>query len=230
MSKAKLVKARREFLKSGTAIIAAALGTTLVPNRVSANDVFSVLSNLELIDLSVPMENRSPSETEPPRITYTDHDESVEAMKWVFECSARDLVYSKGKGWAVEDIGLSSHSGTHIDAPYHYGATSGGKPARKIDEVPLKWCFGPGVVLDLRAKKAGELITIDDLKKALERIQYRLNPLDIVMLHTGVDKKWGSKEYFRQPGLGYESTLWLVDQGIRMIGTMPGRWTDPLKT
>src|SRR5690606_35564749 len=121
-------------------------------------------------------------------------------------------------GWAIEQIEAITHTGTHVDAPYHYGPTSGGKPARRIDEVPLEWCFGPGVVLDLRHKAAGEFIEIDDLRAALERAGHQLQPLDIVLLQTGADARLGSPEYFAQPGLGREGTLWLVEQGVRMIG------------
>ncbi len=76
----------------------------------------------------------------------------LETMRRVFGCEAGDLVYSNGQGWAVENLTASSHCGTHVDAPYHYGASSGGKPARRIDEVPLQWRFAPGVVIDIRQK------------------------------------------------------------------------------
>jgi kynurenine formamidase len=84
--------------------------------------------------------------------------------------------------------------------------------------MAIDWCVGPGVVLDMRFKKSGELITVTDLKTGLEKIRYELKPLDIVMIHTGAGERWGTKEYLEQPGLGRESTLWLVDQGIKMIG------------
>ena len=38
------------------------------------------------------------------------------------------------------------------------------------------------------------------------------------MLQTGADARLGSPEYFRQPGLGREGVLWLVEQGVRVIG------------
>ena len=43
----------------------------------------------------------------------------------------------------------STHSGTHVDAPLHYGPSANGH-TRTIDEVPLEWCFGNGVRLDFR--------------------------------------------------------------------------------
>ena len=128
------------------------------------------------------------------------------------------LVYSSGLGWAVEEIQAITHTGTHVDAPYHYGPISEGKTARRIEQVPLEWCFAPGVILDVRHKAPGDFITVEDLTAALEQIAYRLQPLDIVLLHTGADKRLRSPAYFDQPGLGREGVLWLVEQGVRVIG------------
>ncbi len=176
------------------------------------------LSSLRLIDLSVSLEHQAPGELEPPKIEYVDHEAGGAAMAAIFECAREDLVYSNGGGWAVENVTASSHCGTHVDAPYHYGATSGGAPAKRIDDIPLEWCFGPGVVIDVRHKKPGDMIAVNDLQAALQRIAYQLKSGDIVLLHTGASGRWGTKEYFQQPGLGRESTLWLVEQGIRVIG------------
>ena len=178
-----------------------------------------MLGNVRLIDLSVPLESDAVSEPRPGRIEYTTHAEAgLDQMRAAFGVEPGDLVYSNGAGWAVEEVHAITHTATHVDAPYHYGAMSEGKPARTIDEVPLEWCFAPGVVLDFRDKPAGAEITGEDLEAALDRIGYALKPFDIVMLHTGADKRLGSPAYFEQPGLGREGTLWLVEQGVRVIG------------
>ena len=57
-----------------------------------------------------------------------------------------------------------------VDAPWHYYPTSGGKKARTIDELPLEWFYGDGVVLDMRHKEQGGLISTEDVKAALEKI------------------------------------------------------------
>ena len=132
--------------------------------------------------------------------------------------AAIPLAYSNGLGWAVEEVQAITHTGTHVDAPYHYGPTSEGKPARAIDQVPLEWCFAPGVVLDVRHKATSEFIAVADLEAALARIDYQLRPLDIVLLHTGADKRLGSPDYFAQPGLGREGVLWLTERGVKVIG------------
>jgi kynurenine formamidase len=178
-----------------------------------------MLGNMRLIDLSVPLEHLAPSEPMPARIHYVRHDsEGLEQMQRFFGVSPKDLVYSGGLGWAVEEIQAITHTGTHVDAPYHYGPTSEGKPARTIDDVPLEWCFAPGVILDMRHKQPGDCIEVADLEAALARIEYQLRPLDIVLLQTGSDKRLGSADYFAQPGLGREGVLWLVEQGVRVIG------------
>src|SRR3954454_17187935 len=130
-----------------------------------------MFGKMRLIDLSVPLEHNAPSEPMPARIHYVRHaGEGLEQMQKFFGVQAGDLVYSEGQGWAVEEIQAITHTGTHVDAPYHYGATSEGRPARTIDEVPLEWCFAPGVVLDMRHKAAGAFITVADLEAALAGI------------------------------------------------------------
>ena len=172
-----------------------------------------------LIDLSVPLEHQAASEPLPATIHYIRHDgEGLRQMQHFFGVRPEHLVWSGGLGWAVEEVHAITHTGTHVDAPYHYGPLSEGKPARTIDQVPLEWCFAPGVVLDVRHKAAGECITPGELEATLRRVGVELRPYDIVLLHTGADKRLGSPDYFAQPGLGREGVLWLVERGVKVIG------------
>jgi len=172
-----------------------------------------------LIDRSVPLEHEAVSEPLPAKIRYITHDgEGLRQMQQFFGVKPADLVYSHGLGWAIEEIQAITHTGTHVDAPYHYAPTAEGRPARRIDALPLEWFFAPGVLLDLRHKAAGEFITVEDLQAALERIAYRLQPLDIVLLQTGADQRLHTPDYFAQPGLGREGVLWLTEQGVKVIG------------
>ena len=175
-------------------------------------------TNLRIVDLSVPLAHMSASEPLPARIHYIGHaDEGLAQMQQFFGVTPADLVYSDGQGWAIEEIQAITHTGTHVDAPYHYGAMSEGKPARTIDQVPLEWCWRRASCSTCGTKRPGTLITVDDLSRALDRIDYSLEPLDIVLLQTGADAAW-VPDYFRQPGLGHEGVLWLVEQGVRVIG------------
>jgi len=137
-----------------------------------------------------------------------------------------------GVGWAVEFLTLATHSGTHLDAPYHYHPTMDqGKPATTIDEIPLEWCFSNGVLLDFRHKADGERITAQDVKRELGRIQYEIKPLDIVLVQTGADAFWGKPEYLiKGAGMDRESTLYLTEKGSRWSESTPGAGTGPCLT
>ena len=105
-----------------------------------------------IIDISVALQNdiaSDPPGTE-PRITYIDHKQSAEQVCAFFP-GLTPAELPEQEGWAVERIDISTHNGTHLDAPWHFASTmDGGKRAITIDEVPLEWCFNPGVKLDFR--------------------------------------------------------------------------------
>ena len=162
-----------------------------------------MFGKFRMIDLSVPLSHNSVSEPMPAQIHYVRHDaEGLQQMQQFFGVRPEDLVWSNGMGWALEEIQAITHTGTHVDAPSHYGALSEGKPSRTIDQVPLEWCFAPGVVLDVRHKAAGEFIVISDLENALAKIDYRLRSLDIVLLWTGAGSTSGLARLLRPARTG----------------------------
>lgn len=172
--------------------------------------------NWQIIDLSVSMENYA-SEPFPPRILHLDHASGARRLSGL--AGIDPTSFPDGLGLATDVVEATTHSGTHVDAPWHYGPTTDGRPALKIDQVPLEWCCGPGVVFDVRHKAPGSEITVADLEDALGKIGYVLQPGDIALLQTGVDRYWGTSRYLdMQPGLGEEGTAWLVGQGVRCIG------------
>jgi kynurenine formamidase len=183
---------------------------------------------IKFIDLSLSIES-VPSDPENmiPQMEYMDHQAGLVSTQEMFGCRAEDLPL--GLGWAVERITLSTHSGTHLDAPWHYAPLSEGKRAKTIDQIPLEWCFGNGVVLDFSRKRDGALITVKDLEKALKKIRYRIKPRDMVLIRTGADRYWGKPEYLiRGCGMGRESTLWLLEQGVKVVGIDAWSWDRPL--
>jgi len=75
-----------------------------------------------------------------------------------------------GQGWSRENFArLGTHSATHVDAPYQYNAEIGGAPAETIDELPLEWFHGPGVVVDFTAKDDGDAVTTGEMAAAIAR-------------------------------------------------------------
>ncbi len=183
------------------------------------------------IDLGISIEADLPSDPPEmiPQIDYITHEMGAEQMCGFFPGLEKDQL-PKGLGWSVEKLTLATHSGTHLDAPYHYHPTMDkGKPALTIDEVPLEWCYGDGVVLDFRHKEDGEGITVEDIKKELERIKYEIKPFDIVLVQTGADAAWGTMEYlFKGAGMVRESTLFLLEKGVKVVGIDAWSWDRPL--
>jgi kynurenine formamidase len=176
-----------------------------------------------LIDLSIGIEDGAASEPDPASIDRMDHREGAEWLAENLRAMGQDVEaddFPDGTALAWEEVHAITHTATHMDAPYHYGAESGGEPARTIDEVPLEWGCGEAVVLDVRHLDAGEEIRVADVRSALEDLDHELSAGEIVLLQTGADDLWGSPEYLTDfPGMGREATRWLVDRGVKVIGT-----------
>jgi kynurenine formamidase len=133
-------------------------------------------------------------------------------------------------GWANEVIELSTHGTTHVDAPWHYSPVCDGKPARTIDELPLEWFHGPGVVIDISYLDSPAAATVDEIKTGLADAGHELRPGDIVLIRTGNDRLLGSRDYFDAgPGVSAEATRWLIDRGVRLMGIDAWGWDAPLK-
>ena len=177
---------------------------------------------MALVDLSVGIEDGIASEPNPATVESMDHTEGAEQLAENLRAMGFDIEaddFPDGTALAWEDVHVITHTATHMDAPFHYGPESGGEPARTIDDVPLSWCCGDAVVLDVRHLGAGEEIGVEDLKDALNELDHELSE-SIVLIQTGADELWGEPEYLTEfPGMGREATLWLVERGVRVIGT-----------
>lgn len=155
------------------------------------------------------------------------HDEGAQEIEQLFGVT-RDLLRD-GEGWTRETLTLGTHNATHVDAPWHYNSTIGGRRAEAIDELPLEWFFGPGVVLDFTARGDGEVIGAADLPGALAEAAHDLAAGDIVLVRTGRDAFYGQADYIsRGPGVSAEATRWLVDRGVRVMGIDAWGWDRPL--
>jgi len=135
------------------------------------------------------------------------------------------------KGWADDTITkMGVHATTHIDAPWHYGPTSGGAPAATIDAIPLERCIGPGVVLDMTHKADDDPITVDDMEAALAQTGATLGEGTIVLIRTGRDRLMGSKAFWTTgTGMSAAATEWLLDRGVTVMGIDQWGWDLPFR-
>lgn len=184
---------------------------------------------MRFIDLSLPLEDDT---SWAPwwmraRVKHQGHTFGRRVIRLLFGLRQRHL--RSGLGWANDIIKLSTHGTTHVDAPWHYAPTSEGQPARTIDQMPLDWFYGPGVVLDIRHLEPQAAASVADLQLALDKTGHPLRPGNIVLIQTGNDQYWGRREYFsRGPGVSPEGTRWLLDQGVRLTGIDAWGWDMPL--
>src|ERR1019366_371257 len=112
-------------------------------------------------------------------------------------------------------IVTGDHVGTHIDSRGHI------KPdAPRAEGIPIEFCYGDGVVLDLTHKGPGEEISPADIEEAERKLGgYRMKPLDIVLLRTDAAKLRFDKRYLTDhPGMTKEAVHLLLDRGVKVMG------------
>jgi len=109
----------------------------------------------------------------------------------------------------VDRLNLGSHTGTHIDAPYHFLASGA-----KMDEFDVNRFVGNGVVVDVTGKTANEAIDAADLAS----YKQKLKEGDFVMFHTGWDRYFGQELYLNHPYLSPDCAEALVSMGVSLVG------------
>jgi kynurenine formamidase len=182
------------------------------------------------VDISVPLETGIQSDPPMmmPKIDYFDHSMTAEQVMMFFPGLKKEDLPG-GEGWAIEMLQIATHNGTHLDAPYHFHSTmNNGERAITIDEVPLEWCFNPGVKLVFRHMEAGYVAPAGDVEAELKRIGHELQPLDIVIVNTSAGMAYGQPDYLLKGcGMGREATLYLLERGVRVTGTDAWSWDAP---
>jgi kynurenine formamidase len=190
------------------------------------------MKKMKFIDLSIPIANGLNCDPGPgPTINYSDHNEGASGMVATFPELRKDDL-PDGKGWAVENITLSTHHGTHMDSPYHYFPTQDNEISKRnsltIDEIPLEWCIAPLIVLDCTDLEDGYVLRPSDLDDKLNEINHELARGDIVCIHTNAAKHLGTNEFIHHGvGVGKDGTLHLVRRGIHIVGTDAWSWDAP---
>ena len=118
----------------------------------------------------------------------------------------------KEDGYNLELLFLSTHTGTHMDAPYHFL-----EKGAKIHEISLKKLVSEAILIQCR-KKSGESITKTDIQK-FEKKHGKIDGFSSVIFSTGWQRNLQKKYYFtKNPGLSVSAAKYLASKKINLVG------------
>jgi len=118
----------------------------------------------------------------------------------------------KEDGYNLELLFLSTHTGTHMDAPYHFL-----EKGAKIHEISLKKLVSEAVLIKSK-KKGGESITKIDIQK-FEKKHGKIAGFSSVIFYTGWQRNLQKKYYFtKNPGLSVSAAKYLASKKISLVG------------
>lgn len=121
-------------------------------------------------------------------------------------------------GWNATTLHLYSHSGTHMDAPKHFGINE-----QTMDKIPAARLISEAWVVNLSNIQPRELITIAHLKAIENKVQKGQS----ILLHTGWSNKLGTDTYRNElPRISSELAHWLGEKEINMLGVEPPSVAD----
>ncbi|PCH35728.1 putative cyclase [Wolfiporia cocos MD-104 SS10] len=122
-------------------------------------------------------------------------------------------------GVNVQSVSLGSHTGTHVDAPFHFFDSGA-----RIDEIPLSRFVGRALVIDVTGKAPRERILWAALEPYEEEIRRRVAQASergtglVLLFHTGWSRFWGAQQYLDHPFLDAEVAKRIVDLGVTTFG------------
>jgi kynurenine formamidase len=112
-------------------------------------------------------------------------------------------------GYNITQLILSTHLGTHLDAPFHFF-----DDGRTVENLDVRRGFGPAWVLDFSHKGPKAEITPGDL----ERHAAKITPGSRLIFRTDWDKQFPQPHYFSdQPYLGLAACHWLAERQVATV-------------
>jgi arylformamidase len=149
----------------------------------------------KLIDLSHPLEHGQPNFPWDPKISVIAHN-TVASI-----------------GYNITQISLSTHQGTHLDAPFHFFDTG-----KTVDQIPLDQFYGPASLIDLAPGSflaPRTPITPEMLRPHARKFK----PGTKIIYRTGWSRMFGRPEFFSDfPTLTLDSARWIAQQRIGLLG------------
>jgi len=149
---------------------------------------------MKVIDLTLTVSEKIPTFPGSPKPHF---------IKW--ETISKD-------GYNLELLFLSTHTGTHIDAPFHFV-----KNGKKIHEIKPERLVNEAVLIRI-GKNSNRSISKTDIQNFEQKNGKIENGLTVIF-HTGWQKNLNKKFYFTEnPGLSVSAANYLVSKKINMVG------------
>jgi kynurenine formamidase len=114
---------------------------------------------------------------------------------------------AEGKPLNIQKVTVATHSGSHIDAPYHAF-----EHGRTIDQIPLDTFVGRAAIVPIK-RGGGEAIPAADFENSGVRVERG----DILLVQTGWDARFTSQDYYSYPYLSEEACRWMVERGVKLV-------------
>ena len=119
----------------------------------------------------------------------------------------------KDDGYNLELLFLSSHTGTHIDVPYHFV-----KNGMKIHQIPLDRLIGKAILIKLKKTKNSPITKMDI--SLFEKKNGTIPNNSSVFFFTDWQKNLKKDNYFTEnPGLDKSAAIYLASKKINLVGT-----------
>jgi kynurenine formamidase len=180
--------------------------------------------DVEVVDLSAPLTDRTPVIQLPPPFANTRGLSLTELSHYD----------ERGPAWYWNDIAIGEHAGTHFDAPIHWVT---GRDRESVDQVPPSRLVAPAMVLDCSAECESDpdfLLQVDHVR-AWESTH---GPLTAgwLLLRTGWESRAQDQVAFlnvdeggsHTPGVAPDCARWLAEEtpivglGVETVGTDAG--------
>jgi len=118
----------------------------------------------------------------------------------------------KEDGYNLELLFLSTHTGTHLDAPFHFV-----KNGMKIHQIPLNRLLGKAVLIKLEKTKNTKISKTDIT--LFEKKNGKIPNFSSIFFYTGWQKNLKKDNYFTEnPGLDISAAKYLVSKNINLVG------------
>ncbi len=118
----------------------------------------------------------------------------------------------KDNGYNLELLFLSSHTGTHLDAPYHFT-----KNGIKINQIPLDRLIGKAILIKLQKTKNSAITKSDII--LFEKNNGKIPNKSSIFFYTGWQKNLKKNNYFTEnPGLDSSSARYLASKKTNLVG------------